>query len=164
MAAYSTEVPFVSGDTRHLIQVTSEAATVHIQALTADHEPYGFGYSITLPQDYYLDALLELDVVKALIEQAKLDVTEGRWDRSLSELEKAVVAKWINHSDDWQSRPGFIVHTDVFDRPITEARYMEFLERKNFHCFPIEGDGAGPVRQADSTGKAWTYLHSRSCD
>ncbi|HNX33656.1 MAG TPA: hypothetical protein PKM57_03450 [Kiritimatiellia bacterium] len=164
MHSIQITLPFNHSGTVYFSQITSESGVVHVQALTADHEPCGFEYTITLPQDYYLDALLELEVVKALIEQAKLDVTEGRWATSISELEKAVVAKWIHHSDDWQSHPGFIVHTDVFDRPITEARYMEFLERTNFHGFPIEGYGVGPVHPADDTGKVWTYLHSRSCD
>jgi len=164
MPRVTTEVSFSNSGTTHLVQVVREDGSVHVQALTADHQPCGFEYSVTLPQDYYLDALLESSVVKCLIEAAKRDVSEDRWNKDLAELENAVVASRIDHSDDWQSRPGFIVHTDVFDRPITEARYLEFLERMDYFGFPIEGYGVGPVRPADDTGKVWTYLHSRSCD
>lgn len=88
-------------DVIRIIQVTSENGFVHVQALTADHEPCGFEYSITLPQDYYIDALLETEVVKALIEQAQRDVTDGLWRIDLAELDKGVAANRIDHSDDF---------------------------------------------------------------
>lgn len=160
----SKTISLLFEEATYQIELSVENGTVRVQAFTADHQPCGFEYSVTLPKDYYLDALLESEVVKALIEQAKRDVTDGRWSRDLAALEEGVVANRIDHSDDWQSRPGFIVHTDVFDRPITKERYQEFLERMDYFGFPIEGYGVGPVRQADSTGRAWIYLHSSSCD
>lgn len=164
MQPFSAIQSFDYNGTTYLIEIVSGQKVVRVQALTDNHQPCGFEYAVTLSKDYYMDVLLESSAVKALIENAKRDVLENRWNNDQNELEKGEVAKWVHHSDERDPRTGFMVHTDTFDRPITEDRYREFLMRMNFHGYPLEGYGTGSVRQADKEGKVWVYRYSDSCD
>jgi len=163
MTSNSKTFPFTHNGANYVIHFAYESNVVRIQALTSDHQPCGFEYTVSLPQKYYVEGLLESNVVKSLIVEAHRDVAEGRWSNDLAMLESSIMPKYVNHSDDWNSHSGSFEHRDFFDRPISEGRYKEFLERVNYHGFPFEGYGIN-VRQDDDEGKVWVYLHSRSCD
>ena len=137
MPPITKELSFTHDDASYLIQVTATDDRVTIQALTQDHETCGFEYAMSLPDAYYLEALLESCSIKALIDEAKNDVIDGRWRRDLSNLTKSI-----------------------------RANYEDYLERMDYHGYRPEGYGVGggDIRQGDIEGKVWIYIHTRSCD
>ena len=166
MPPITKELSFTHDDASYLIQVTATDDRVTIQALTQDHETCGFEYAMSLPDAYYLEALLESCSIKALIDEAKNDVIDGRWRRDLSNLTKSIRAERIAKSDKMDSTTGNIVHIDEFNRPISRTNYEDYLERMDYHGYRPEGYGVGggDIRQGDIEGKVWIYIHTRSCD
>lgn len=164
MSPIIKELPFTHNDADYIIQVISAEDQVSVQLLSAsDHEPCGFERIIRLPNRCYMDALLKLETVRKLLEEARNDIIDDRWKHDVAALNGSVVAERLSYSCELVRDSYAFDHVETFDRPITQASYEEHLESVDYHGYPRQGYGVG-IRQGDVERKVWIYRASRSCD
>jgi len=63
------------------VRVYSDGYNILVKAFAAGTEANGFSHSVTLPVAFDMKNQLGMDAVEMLVEDAKRDVVEGRWEQ-----------------------------------------------------------------------------------
>ena len=85
-------IPFSFEGREYEIRVVSDGATIHVRAFHKGKPANGYSYQVDLMTAFDLKKLMVCDAIKELVDSAKNDVTERRWER-LIEAMKATETK-----------------------------------------------------------------------
>ena len=82
-------VPFEHDGKEYEIRVISDGATIYIRAFYQNRTANGYSYQVGVMKYFDLKKLMGFDAIKDLVDSAKQDVVENRWERFLEVLEKS---------------------------------------------------------------------------
>lgn len=83
------KIPFKFEEEDYEIRVLYDEKTINVVAFHNNHPANGFRHQVKIPKYLDINQLLEADVLKELIEMAKNDIVEKRWEKLLNELSES---------------------------------------------------------------------------
>ena len=151
---------------QYCVQISVESGTIRAQVFQNGSPASPCVYSVSLPMAFDMKILNRFDSVRAIIEEAKRDITDESRADMIRLLGSFSRARYLQTDEKRIGTAGYddIEHRDVFDRPISQQDYCDFLELRDYHGYSPKGYGMGKVIKGDSEGKIWIYRHSSTCD
>lgn len=86
-------VKFTHASQEFEIRIASDGNTLFIRAFKNSQPANGFRYSVDLVTAMDIEHVMGYDAVNDLIESAKSDIVEGRWEKYLDAVAKAKAGK-----------------------------------------------------------------------